>query len=234
MGWRIVVKGNRHYFLGDVWRYAELISAPCPVCQGGARQQWLADNSGMAGLSLEGKNMLSLAMPRPAKGQEAALEAARRALTELPTPKSWMFLSGAFGSGKSHILVAMVNACLAAGVWARYATASQMLQSLRSSYDPMTKRRYDDVFDEWTSVPALALDELDRVSVTDWVAEHLFATLEARHTAGRATWMASNASPDDLLERGGPLGAIVSRASAGFVVALSTPDLRPAMQEELK
>ena len=233
VGWKITTKGNRHYFEGDWWRYAELISAPCPVCQGTARHEWLVENSGLIGLSLEGKSMTALAMPRPAKGQDAALEAAKRALSELPYPKTWVMLHGAFGSGKTHILASMVNACVNAGVWARYATASQMLQSLRSTYDPMTKRRYDDVSDEWTSVPALALDELDRVSLTDWASEHLFATLEARHTAGRATWLASNASPDDLTDKGGPLAAIVSRASAGLVVHLQTPDLRPAMQEDM-
>src|SRR3989304_4449211 len=58
--------------------HAELIPAPCPVCQGDQLQRWLEQSSGLEGLYLDGKHALDgrVAGEHPLSGQEEAFKIA--------------------------------------------------------------------------------------------------------------------------------------------------------------
>lgn len=221
--------GNVRFIRGELY-HLTLISAPCPVCQGNQRADWLLGACGLQGLFLDGKPMIGirLADVAPGPGQDEAFAAAWGLLAELPQPKTWALFSGAFGRGKTHILAGLVNGCRLADVYAEYTRAELVLAALRDTYDKGATARTSDVIAHYTSLPALALDELDRIQWTEWSCSQLFSILETRYTLGRATWFGSNLGPSALERLDPTAAALVSRISSGVVAALTGDDLRPA------
>jgi len=215
--------------------HSRIVHAPCPVCQGAQLEHWLLENCGLSDKELNGKPAtdVTISGSKPAKGQEEAFSVAARLLKELPAPRSWALFTGDNGRGKTHILFGLVNECRRKKVWALYSKSASILEAIRESYDDpggsvtaAIRRRYE-------NVPVLVVDELDRVRWSEWAAEQLFEILDARTLSGKATWFASNLGPSALEKTHGSLKAIVSRISAGEIVAVQGYDLRPASQPAL-
>jgi hypothetical protein len=232
---RVTGPGRVVTWVGGARVHAELISGPCPVCQGDALDQWLAANSGLAGIELDGKPALEIRLTEqaPLPGQEAAFQAAWSLAAEIPAARTWALFSGDFGRGKTHLLCGLVNACRLARVYALYTKSERILSELRETFQPGALEDTGSIRRKYELVPALAVDELDRVKWTEWAGEQLFAILDQRHLHGRATWFASNQGPAALARTNPTLGALVSRISAGRVAELEGDDLRPAAQDEL-
>lgn len=180
-------------------------------------------------------------------GDRETLKAAKEALTL--KRGIWVFWSQAFGTGKTGILVAMVQACWQAGIPALYQSVPAMLDRLRASY---TARNYDSLLSELKQVPVLALDEFhrwhNRASRSDnnayhernrpgdedksegshsWAEEKIFQIIEERyiHWDERMTIIATNRNPDK-----GDLDPIASRFSDSLrsrVIHVGGGDLRP-------
>jgi hypothetical protein len=222
-------------WIGGTKVFAETITAPCPVCQGDALQAWLAEQSGLAGMILDGKPALDIRVAdvQPLSGQEAAFELAWRILSELPDTRTWALFSGDFGRGKTHLLAGLVNGARLAGTYAIYTKSESILSALRATYESNAAETTAEVRRRFEFVPVLAVDELDRVQWTEWAGEQLFAILDERYSHGRATWFASNTGPSALASTNRSLGALVSRISAGEIVAVTGSDLRPMIQEGL-
>ena len=129
-----------------------------------------------------------------------ALEIARK-IRDLKSGQIYLF--GDYGLGKTHILKTAVSQAVKAGRQAHYLTTTGFLDDLRLSFDaenPNTsiygRLRF------WSSVPLLALDELDRESATPFAQERLSQVLDERWQgaiAGRlVTLLASNSRPEEL------------------------------------
>jgi len=231
---KITQSGPLHWVNGRRF-HARLLSAPCPVCRGEFLAEWLEHNCGLAGLELEGKPALEIRVTEqtPLKGQADAFDVAWSLLSELPTPHSWALFTGQYGTGKTHVLVGLVNACRIARIYALYTKTERILSRLKATFDPGSTVRSDEVRRRYEQIPVLVIDELDRVKWTEWAGEQLFAILDERYLAGRPTWFASNAGPGALSETSEPLAALVSRMSSGFMVAFTNADLRTPQQQEM-
>lgn len=232
--WVLTATGPRHYFGPGPkdWRHASLESAPCPVCQGGQRDAFLIALSGLESLVLDGKPAVDLRLSdfRPAPGQVDGVEVARRLLSEVPTPRTSALFFGPYGTGKTHLLCCVVNGLRVAGVTATYTTAEGILRSLRRTF---SGGNTEAVRRQLEGVQLLVVDELDRVKLTDWAGEALFGILNTRYAAGLPTLCATNKTPSELGESD-TYAALVSRLSAGEMVAVTGEDMRPMAQGRLQ
>ena len=207
-----------------------LESHPCPVCNQAARVKWLVAQSGMMGISLEGKQALELRVDefRPRIEQKDALEKVLAILQELnDKPHSWFLIYGSNGVGKTHLLLALLNACRKANIWSHYTTTQIMLSKIRSTYKNHSLQTAEQVAGYYEKIPILAIDELDRIKWSEAAGADVVGIVEARHRNGLPTWFASNKSPTELEQYAEPLKAIVSRARGGYVVGIGKDDLRP-------
>ena len=111
----------------------------------------------------------------------AAVEAGIRQRAGLIT------LCGPFGTGKTGLLMAAVNACRGEDLAAIYRTTADALAWLRAGFDQSGRDGEDFSFDKrWrllTAAPCLALDELTAFSVTPWAAERFERLIDERWRA---------------------------------------------------
>lgn len=229
-GWQVDRNANPRMFNTnnghDIELRAKLISSPCPVCQSSSYEDWLRKSSGLMGLQLDGRDALTIGLGSAKPGQEKAWEVAHK-IIQFGSTQS-LLLVGDNGTGKTHALMALVNGYRVLGKYSMYTTSAKMLQSIRDAFDGgdhlYAQSKYE-------SAEGLAIDEIDRVKFSDWVDEKFFDILNTRFQKGLATWGASNKTPNELSETAEPMKGIVSRFSAGKIIAITGKDIRLELKE---
>jgi len=142
----------------------------------------------------------------------------------------FIFLHGAWGNGKTHILKVAVSLALAKGWRASYVNMSDMIESMR-------KARFDPDGDDdkgnqtyWANCKVLAIDELDKVRDTEFSKEQRFRLFDERYVMAtrmqNLTIVASNDEP------GAYYGEIHSRLNDGRarIIHMTGKDVRPGMK----
>ena len=88
-------------------------------------------------------------------------------------PRGWFVIKGPSGSGKTHLAAAIANERLGRGYPAFYVTTPDLLDHLRSAFNPASEMPYDYFFDKVRNAPLLILDDLGAQSSTPWAQEKL-------------------------------------------------------------
>ncbi len=161
---------------------------PCPDCHDANLSQRLAQASQLTGWL----KRATLAGYRGNNGNTAALQAA---VSFAQTPVGWLTLWGSYGPGKTHLLAAVVNHCAVNRVAACYYTLPDLLDKLREGY---ADDGFTGLYDRLVNVPVLAIDEVDKVRLTDWAIEKIYQLVDARYRDldTRGTLYAMNVDPD--------------------------------------
>jgi len=120
-------------------------------------------------------------------GLKAAWEVVRR-------PVGFLTLHGGLGTGKTHLLAGICSECRKAGKEVHYTTLAGFLDYLKAAFDPKALMSYTARYDRMLAVQVLAIDELDKISMTEWADEKLYQLLDDRYRrAGQClTVLASN------------------------------------------
>ncbi len=108
---------------------------------------------------------------------EAAYRAARDFAAE---PEGWLIFAGPSGCGKTHLAAAIANERIKHGYPVFFITAADLLDHLRSAFNPQSELPYDSLFDQIRNTPLLVLDDLGAQSGTAWAKEKLEQLLSHR------------------------------------------------------
>lgn len=98
----------------------------------------------------------------------------------------------AVGVGKTHLAAAIVSAAVEAGVAARFATASSLVDELHDASRYSSAGGVGEMMGDLTRVPVLAIDDLGRESVTRRSLPWLNELLNRRWAEGRGLIVTSN------------------------------------------
>jgi DNA replication protein DnaC len=79
--------------------------------------------------------------------------------------------------------------------------APDLLDHLRSAFNPQSELSYDELFEQLCSTPLLILDDLGAQSSTPWAQEKLFQLLNHRYNAHLATVITTNQRLEELEPR---------------------------------
>ena len=143
----------------------------------------------------------------------------------------WVYLWGKPGLAKTLILKIAVAESIRLGRETNYVRMVDIIDSLKKSFEQKGSWG-EDVrrLEKWSDVPALAIDEFDRIQATEWADNRRFLLLDKRYSDAclrrSLTIFASNADPKGFEDY------LSSRIHDGrfFVVKLSGMDVRPRME----
>lgn len=161
---------------------------------------------------------------------KAAQSLAFRFVKEYREGDRGLLFWGPPGSGKTHLIVAMLRyLSVNRGVAVRYIEFVHLLSQLKARFnDPAAK---GDPLEDLVRIPVLAIDELGKNRGTDWEMGVLDELISKRYNANRTTLCATNLSPlqaegrDSLPERVGE--RIASRLNEMcWVQQVEAPDYR--------
>ena len=119
-----------------------------------------------------------------------------------------LFITGGFGTGKTHKAVAMLKAyvmslnCLEFQepfiTKALFITVPELLIILRSTFDQRSKESEATLFERFCKVDFLILDDIGVEKVSDWVLQSLYVIINKRYSEQRQTIFTSNLNLSEL------------------------------------
>ncbi len=95
-------------------------------------------------------------------------------------PHGWLVFIGPSGCGKTHIAAAIANERINKGFPVFFITAADLLDHLRSAFNPESEVTYDRLFEQVRNAPLLILDDLGAHSDKPWAREKLDQLLNHR------------------------------------------------------
>lgn len=101
-----------------------------------------------------------------------------------------MLIFGGVGTGKTHIVIAMLNKLINANFYCRYATENHLL-------DLYFQKKYDD-FNAFKKVNILVIDELGKRELTDWQMVQLEELISYRYNELLPTIFITNMNADEF------------------------------------
>ncbi len=113
-------------------------------------------------------------------------------------PQGWLLFQGNYGSGKTHLAVAIANYRLERGESVLFMTVPDLLDHLRSTFAPSSETQYDELFERVRNSPLLVLDDLGAESATPWAQEKLFQLINHRYLHRHHTIITTNVELDKL------------------------------------
>ncbi len=102
-------------------------------------------------------------------------------------PRGWIIFTGTYGCGKTHLAAAIANYRAELGDPPLFVMTPDLLDHLRSAFNPSSGTTYDRRFDEIRTAPLLILDDLGAQSTTPWAKEKLHQLFNYRYNAELST-----------------------------------------------
>lgn len=129
----------------------------------------------------------------------AALAEVRQWLAS-PKQGKGLIVWGAVGSGKTHLGAAVLHEMIRLPRRSFFMAVPNLLDEIRASYNGNRRSREDDddLLKLACTVDVLLMDDIDAERVTEWVAEKLFAIVNARYNEMLTTLVTTNLSPEAL------------------------------------
>lgn len=137
-------------------------------------------------------------------------------------------LHGTPGTGKTHLLHCTVNQAKAQGRVAVYTSMPDVLDYLRSAFNPRNDEPFEERWKLLIECPVLCLDEMDEFNATEWAKERFLRLIDERwrNRESRLTVVALNGDPRTLLPK------VASRLMQGTVIEMQSNDLRQKFKQE--
>tara|TARA_Y100001960_G_scaffold223093_2_gene233449 strand:- start:3852 stop:5246 length:1395 start_codon:yes stop_codon:yes gene_type:complete len=115
--------------------------------------------------------------------------------------QGWLVISGPSGTGKTHLAAAVGNALVDANEPVRFVSVPDLLDHLRSAFDPAIGAQFDEIFMQAIEAPILILDDLGAQSSTAWADEKLDQILTHRYNRRLPTMITTGIKFEELNDR---------------------------------
>jgi DNA replication protein DnaC len=135
---------------------------------------------------------------------EKLLKAAQAAEAFAHNPRAdkiWLYFMGGYGTGKTHLAAAIANYRSSLGDNVMFITVPDLLDHLRTAFDPKADVTFDKLFNQVRTVPILVLDDLGTESTKPWAQEKLFQILDHRYVSLLPTVITTAKELQELPER---------------------------------
>lgn len=141
--------------------------------------------------------------------------------------KGWLFLTGGYGCGKTHLAAAVANYCMGFGIPTLFQTVPDLLDWIRYGYD-QTDVNFEQRFEEIRNIQLLVLDDLGTQNATPWAQEKLFQIINHRYMHRLSTIVTTNL---DIGELDGRIRSRLVDPDLVTTIRISAPDYRSPIRE---
>lgn len=118
---------------------------------------------------------------------------ARRCAEYAANPSGWLLLtSKEYGTGKSHLAMAIANAVNGRGGSVYFATTPDLMDDLKATFDGGDDESYAARFERIRSAGLLVLDDIGAEKKSDFNAEKLFQIINHRYNRALPTVVTAN------------------------------------------
>lgn len=117
-----------------------------------------------------------------------------------------LFISGSYGTGKTHLAAAISNQLLREGVPVICMTMIDLLARIKQTYDRSDEATEADIMRIYEEVPLLVIDDIGSEQPTEWGATTIYAIINARYEAYMPVVVTTNYAGDELIRRMTPIG----------------------------
>ncbi|MBI3977875.1 MAG: ATP-binding protein [Chloroflexi bacterium] len=138
-------------------------------------------------------------------------------------PDGWLILQGKTGCGKTHMAAAIAQEVQRRGEPVLFVVVPDLLDYLRSTYQPDSRVSYDEVFESLRTCKLLVLDDLGAHASTPWAREKLYQIVNHRYVARLATVVTTNCSLEELEPR---IASRMADPRLGVNFWIKAPDYR--------
>lgn len=150
----------------------------------------------------------------PEPWQKSALAKARQ-YAESPG-KSWLYIFGSPGTGKSHLCTAVCGALLDAGQAVRYMLWRDESRDLKASVND--SEAYNRAMYELKRADVLYIDDFLKGGTTEADMRLAFELLNSRYNSRKPTLLSSELSIDDVLDLDEAVGSRIYERAKGYVI----------------
>ena len=165
---------------------------------------------------------------RDEEGKESLAFALKASLSFAEKPDGWLLLVGGTGCGKTHLATAIANAQLARYGDVYFASAPDLLDHLRETFNPDSRATYYEKFDLIRNAPVLILDDYGKQQSSAWANEKMYQIIVHRHAARLPTVITMPELPDDM---DNPITSRLHDTRLVNPVPIMAPSYRPSPHE---
>jgi DNA replication protein DnaC len=167
----------------------------------------------------------------PPELQEHLAKLLKEALEFAKSPEGWFVFQGVTGCGKTHLAAAIANYRLKEGQPVKFVVVPDLLDHLRSTFNPESPVTYDQLFEEVKNAPLLILDDYGEQSTTPWAQEKLYQIINHRYNARLATVITTRLTTDEM---DSPIVSRFFDNNLSTVFEIRVPDYRTDAATSLK
>jgi DNA replication protein DnaC len=150
-------------------------------------------------------------------------QACDRAQAFAQTSQGTLALTGSYGSGKTHLLVAIANARREANLPCLYVSAAALFEAIQDRLH--REQDYQPLLQRAARTPLLLMDDLDKPKPSEFRESVYYALFNQRNLAGLPLALTCNCHPRELERWIG--GAALSRLMQGLIpLGMHGPDYR--------
>ena len=150
-------------------------------------------------------------------------QAYRNAVNFAKSPEGWLIFMGINGCGKTHLAAAIANQLRHENKSVLFIVVTDLLDYLRSTFNPESRVSYDELFEKIKKTPVLILDDFGEQSATSWAQEKLYQLINYRYNARLATVITTCLSLDEIESR---ISSRMVDPSLSLVLRINAPDYR--------
>jgi DNA replication protein DnaC len=159
----------------------------------------------------------------PLEKRQSLERAYRRAISFAESPEGWLIFMGVNGCGKTHLAAAIANHLRREGKSVLFIVVPDLLDYLRSAFNPENRVSYDKSFEEIKKAPVLILDDFGEQAATPWAQEKLYQLINYRYNARLATVITTCLSLDEIERR---ISSRMVDPSLSLFLNINAPDYR--------
>lgn len=125
--------------------------------------------------------------------------------------RNGLFITGSYGTGKTHLACAIANQLMQGGTPVICMTMIDLLAKIKNSFDTSEDTTEAEIMKLYEDIPLLIIDDIGSEQPTEWGITRIYAIINARYEAYMPTIITTNYTADELIRRmtpsfGGKLG----------------------------